>query len=342
MILKPRTHFANRILLVIVLIIVGLTVSFLTYFIFYIRTVLNQQIESEGISLAESISQSSELGAITHEPAFLEQAFEIAMDNPKTVFIAVYDSEGNIIHKAARRPMDFSLPPDIAADVTDITKPFVGRLVRVTRGKADDFYAPIFTAGGEETLADDVLGAPVEARPQNTIGLVRLGLSRSRIQSVLTKSVGFALILATIALGFGVFIAIVLSRRITKPLKQLEAGTKHIAEGNLDIGLTVESEDEVGSLAHAFNTMVGALKETTISRDYFDGILKSMSDMLIVADENGRLKHVNDQVLHSLGYTAEELMGRPIEILFDTTDFDFDGIVWQHLLEEGSVVILPH
>lgn len=335
MISRTRTHFANRILLVIILVVVTITASFFTYFIFYIRNVLNQQIEAEGVALVDSISQSSELGAITGEPAFLEQVFNIAMDNEQTVFIAVYNRDGKIIHKASRRPMDFSLPLLILQDIGDINKPFMGSLAKLTRGNVDDFYAPIRSETAE-ALTEEILGTPEEMRAARpTIGLVRLGLSRERIKSVLRQSVIVALIIALVALAIGTVLAIVLSRRITRPLKELEAGTRHIAEGDLDVRLTVESNDEVGTLAHAFNTMVGALRETTISRDYFDGILKAMSDMLIVVDEEGRLKHINDQVLKFLGYTAEELLGKPAEDLFDTEKVDFEGTVWRPLIEAG-------
>lgn len=52
----------------------------------------------------------------------------------------------------------------------------------------------------------------------------------------------------------------IITKMIIKPLKRLEAGTKQIAEGNLEHALPVKSNDELGRLSQAFNTMQRELK----------------------------------------------------------------------------------
>lgn len=55
-------------------------------------------------------------------------------------------------------------------------------------------------------------------------------------------------VLATIA-------AVILSRRITKPLEQLTAATHKLAQGNFGHQVKVNTDDEIGDLAAAFNKM---------------------------------------------------------------------------------------
>ncbi len=67
-------------------------------------------------------------------------------------------------------------------------------------------------------------------------------------------------------LGFGLvglaLIGVVpLSRRITRDLEELTAGSEHIASGNWDVRVPVRSRDEVGQLAQSFNRMAGELVE---------------------------------------------------------------------------------
>ncbi|MEX1302118.1 MAG: ATP-binding protein [Desulfotignum sp.] len=69
--------------------------------------------------------------------------------------------------------------------------------------------------------------------------------------------------------GMGVFVALIISlalmlmtRRLTRPLKDLVQGADRIGKGDLDIRIPVHSRDEFGHLATKFNQMAGQLKET--------------------------------------------------------------------------------
>jgi signal transduction histidine kinase len=57
-----------------------------------------------------------------------------------------------------------------------------------------------------------------------------------------------------------IIIAMALVRLVVVPVRQLESAAREIAEGDLDVRLGIEREDEVGNLAHSFNKMTVALK----------------------------------------------------------------------------------
>ncbi|MDR9419294.1 HAMP domain-containing protein [Gracilimonas sp.] len=62
---------------------------------------------------------------------------------------------------------------------------------------------------------------------------------------------------------FGLFIlgATLISRKLTAPLEALRTGLKQISGGDLETTLPVKSEDEIGSLTQAYNTMVHRLQD---------------------------------------------------------------------------------
>jgi len=70
----------------------------------------------------------------------------------------------------------------------------------------------------------------------------------------------FFAIYAPIAL-ISVLVAIYFSRRLTKPLLEVASGTRKVAGGDWEYRIPVQSKDEVGQLASAFNQMVSTLKE---------------------------------------------------------------------------------
>lgn len=113
------------------------------------------------------------------------------------------------------------------------------------------------------------------------------------------------------ALVLGLF----LSRSIGAPLAELKTAALQIGKGRLDTRLANRSRDEIGMLAATFNRMAEELQATTVSKDYVDNILESMSEMLIVTDSALTIRLVNGAALAQLGFTADELIGRPLPAL---------------------------
>ncbi len=58
-----------------------------------------------------------------------------------------------------------------------------------------------------------------------------------------------------------------------------------------------------------------SLRVSTVSQEYMDSIIQSMSDMLLVLDRDLRIETVNQALLEQLGYTEAELLGQPFSII---------------------------
>lgn len=87
-------------------------------------------------------------------------------------------------------------------------------------------------------------------------------LSRERLQAVRRG----ILVGAATAAGFGVLISwllgLLLSRRITRPVKELVAGARHVATGDLSHRLAEVHTAEMGELVRSFNSMVQQLHDS--------------------------------------------------------------------------------
>lgn len=66
--------------------------------------------------------------------------------------------------------------------------------------------------------------------------------------------------LALLSLILGIAFALILTRNIAKPLKQLQTAAGMIAEGNLDHKIEARRDDEIGALAKSFAHMTKRLK----------------------------------------------------------------------------------
>ena len=104
--------------------------------------------------------------------------------------------------------------------------------------------------------------------------------------------------------------------RLVQPIKKLSVGAGKIGAGDLNYQVKINSNDEIGHLAESFNRMTHDLRETTVSKEYVQNILKSMNEALIVLTPEGNIQTVNQAACDLSGYNAEELVGEPVEKIF--------------------------
>jgi diguanylate cyclase (GGDEF)-like protein/PAS domain S-box-containing protein len=95
---------------------------------------------------------------------------------------------------------------------------------------------------------------------------------------------------------------------------------------------------ELAALEGALERMRQALAGTTISRDYLDTLLNSMSDAVLVTAPDGRVRTVNAAAASLLACGAEALTGVQLESLIDPSHraaFEMDKV----LAEPGETVV---
>jgi len=85
-------------------------------------------------------------------------------------------------------------------------------------------------------------------------------------QSSVFRSLLFA---GGLALLFGIILSYFTSRHLVAPLKRLTQAAHRIGQGHLDERVTIQTKDEVGQLATAFNAMVDNLNRQEILRKQF-------------------------------------------------------------------------
>ena len=107
----------------------------------------------------------------------------------------------------------------------------------------------------------------------------------------------FAAIVAAVALG--ILASMALARRISSPLRRLTRTAVAITDGDVDSRSTVSSNDEIGTLAGAMNTMADSLVEAASEEAQRTTQLENV---------NGRLRRKEASVRSILDNAAEGIM----------------------------------
>jgi diguanylate cyclase (GGDEF)-like protein len=120
------------------------------------------------------------------------------------------------------------------------------------------------TIGGQryiELTAPMVVVDGANASKQ-TIGAVRLGMTRERARQhfriYLVGALSIVSLLVVIAIGG----TLLLTRRLVAPMRRLTRAARAVGSGNLDVYVPARSSDELGLLTHAFNHMTQRLAQS--------------------------------------------------------------------------------
>jgi len=166
-------------------------------------------------------------------------------------------------------------------------------------------------------------------------------MAAQRLAAILTPALMIVLVVAITTSS------LLIARSISKPLDKLTKGAEIIGIGNLEHKVEVQSKDELGELAAAFNKMTASLKEITASRDELDreitvrkqaqenltasearyhGIFDYAGEAIVTFDKAEVVQSWNKAAEDMLGYKAEEMIGRT-----------FHSIVPDDLQERGEL-----
>lgn len=93
------------------------------------------------------------------------------------------------------------------------------------------------------------------------LGYVQVNMLLDNIQSIQRTNFIKRLVATAMVFTVGIAFTIYLARRYTAPIHRLAADFKRVAGGDLSVTFPVDSTDEIGELASAFNDMVEKLRE---------------------------------------------------------------------------------
>jgi PAS domain S-box-containing protein len=191
-----------------------------------------------------------------------------------------------------------------------------GAVARLVRQVIDDGQPAATTAGGRFIAAQPVMAADgtpvmalVAATPTTVVDKTRHDLYRT---------------LFFIALGgtlLSLLLAAVVGDRIGSGVRRLTTAAEAIQQGDLAVRAEVVSEDEVGVLGAAFDSMAASIEEKTSAlrqaaddearlRDRLEAVVAGMGEALVAVDAEGRITDFNQAAEELTGMAAAEVRGK--------------------------------
>jgi PAS domain S-box-containing protein len=99
----------------------------------------------------------------------------------------------------------------------------------------------------------------------------------------------------------------------------------------------LKAKEKLDDAVNIEKSKMKELQETSVSRTYMNNIIDSMIDTLVVLTPRAAIMTVNRAACNLLDYKEEELIGKPIDIIFDEKVF-FKGDSLAELFKNGSLL----
>ncbi|MBD2041954.1 PAS domain S-box protein [Microcoleus sp. FACHB-672] len=143
-------------------------------------------------------------------------------------------------------------------------------------------------------------------------------LSARNVKNALQLNLASIILVTILAIYLGLFLA----KKVVQPIIEIKDAAVKIGQGKLDVRLKSKNLTEISILADTFNTMADNLAKITVSQSYFDNVLRSMIDALIVLNHDMTIKTFNFAAFLLLRYDDEsDLIGQSLKVILGDDRF---------------------
>jgi PAS domain S-box-containing protein len=286
------------------------------YFLHHERIHLNENLDELMQTLTANLSKSVVYPVLIMDTKEITRLVENTLSYRDALLCRIKDKEGNILFQKGT----------------------------VNTNHIRTFTTPILADKGIGTDNDEALLFGETKQIKEEVGTVELIASLENIKKQMGNITRFILLSGLYSILFIILITSFLSKIILgKPIGILLKGITNIASGDLGYKIKKTTDDEIGLLADSFNKMSDDLSRTVVSKDYFNNIIQSMADSLVVVNTEGKITMMNKATESLLGYTEEELLGQHIEIIFEKNPYEeeiFTQLIKNTTIENTEKVYL--
>lgn len=177
--------------------------------------------------------------------------------------------------------------------------------------------------------------------------VLRLSLPLTELEQrsrELKHAIGLAFVVAFLV---SMICSVLIARGLTRPLSDMAAAARGLADGVLGHRIRLVSRDEIGVLAGTLNTMADQLeakiREVTEDRTQLLAILSSMVEGIMVLDSTGRILQVNPAWERIFSVRNYEAKGRLYQEVIRHPELEalIAYALRKHQPHNGEIALLP-
>lgn len=289
--------------------------SFTAIFIHLEGKSLNESLIKDGKLLTNILAQNTRIGVFSENKALLKDPVESIFQKEDILDISIYNQDGVLLINKTRIGIKAPDKPINGknGEKTDIFKQLrkSGATYYEDQDKME-FWSPVLSMYNN-SLNGTIFSQESRVPGKNhLIGFVQVTVGKGRLRKQLNSLLIRSIIIALIFFIAGSFFIYSAMKRITKPLNRLTVAVNTLGEGKIVEKVHVETKDEIGKLANAFNNMVASIKwrEQALieSEAKYRSLFEESRDVIFIIDIDGKFIDANQTALDLFGYSRNEIL----------------------------------
>ncbi|OUS14041.1 hypothetical protein A9Q89_00780 [Gammaproteobacteria bacterium 53_120_T64] len=210
--------------------------------------ILKKQMRAQGMQITQTFAGQSKLALLYQSEYAAQEVVNSIAGFPDIEVIELKAADGSILYRAV----------DIYSEPLS-TPPHDDAAMMVVESDSDwVFSSPVFSAIGFDEELTDIYQDPDDAKA--LLGYVTLSMSKDTLHLMQRGTYQTSFIVSFAIAALIILSLFQISKRVTRPVKQLALVMGEAEKGNTSIRATLEAQPDVAKMQYAFNTMMDGIE----------------------------------------------------------------------------------
>ena len=334
-----RENFGLKVFVTLSLLLIIVASSFTCLFILHERKELTDNLKRKGELIVELLAYNSRLGVFAENKELLKNSAEAFFQYGEVMSLSIFTTEGKQLLEQRKQE---SRTQERKTDQEKLR--YIGEKIRRSgapfyiedASDAVGFWAPVFARSHHFSKKFPFIDNKSLYAENHVIGFAGVVLDKRMLNRRLYVLLLESILMGSIFLVIGFISTYFAVKKIIRPLNKLTENVKALGKGVAVEEIPVETTDEVGRLALAFNTMVNELKQAEkkliSSREQLRSLAARLAEMEEI-EKKQLTQIIHDEILQYLTTISINL-----KVVRSQLPKEMENLIGLHIADSESLL----